>query len=128
MHLDYKPYLKEYSQINRKTPTESEWLFWNTILKWDRTWYRFLRQKPIKWYILDFYCAKLKLAIEIDGISHEGKGEYDEQRDKILQWLWIKTIRYREKDILKKLEAVSFHINTEIEIRYKELKLQNPPS
>ena len=55
MHLDYKPYLKKYSQTNRKFPTESEWLVWNTILKWDRTWYRFLRQKPIEWYILDFH-------------------------------------------------------------------------
>jgi len=123
MHLDYKSYLKKYSQINRKISTKSEWLFWNTILKWDRTWYRFLRQKPIEWYILDFYCPKLKLCIEIDGESHEWKGEYDEQRDQIVQLLWIKIIRYHEKDVLKKLEAVSIHINAEIEERVKELKL-----
>ena len=120
MHLDYKSYLKKYSQINRKIPTQSEGLVWNTILKWDRTWYRFLRQKPIEWYILDFYCPKLKLAIEVDGESHEWKGEYDEKRDQIVQLLWIKVIRYHEKDVLKKLEAVSIHINTEIQERAKE--------
>jgi len=128
MHLDYQPYLKKYSQTNRKIPTESEWLVRNTILKWDRTWYRFLRQKPIEWYILDFYCPKLKLCIEIDGESHEEKGNNDEERDGILQWLWIKTIRYHDRDVLKKLEAMSVHINTEIEERVKELGLQNPPS
>ena len=74
------------------------------------------------------YCPKLKLAIEIDGESHEWKGDYDEKRDKILQSLWIKVIRYREKDVLKKLEAVSIHINTEIEEKFKKLGSQNPPS
>ena len=91
------------------------------ILKWDRTWYRFLRQKPIKWYILDFYCPKLKLGIEIDGESHEGKGNYDKKRDDLLQLLWIKIIRYNDNDIIKQLEAVSIHINTEIELRAKSV-------
>ena len=123
MYLDYKSHLKKYSQINRKVPTKSEWLVWNMLLKWDRTWYRFLRQKPIEWYILDFYYPKLKLAIEIDGISHEWKGDYDEKRDKILQSLWIKVVRYRKKDVLKNLDAVGIHINTEIKERTKELGL-----
>lgn len=93
------------------------------ILKWDRTWYRFLRQKPIEWYIIDFYCPKLKLVIELDGESHENKWDYDQKRDWILKKIWIKTLRYPDNDILKKLDAVSIHINTEIKIRAKELKL-----
>lgn len=93
------------------------------LLKWDRTWYRFLRQRPIQSYILDFYCPKLKLCIEIDGISHEWKGDYDEKRSNILQSLWIKVIRYRETDVLKKLESVSFHLYSEIEERSKELNI-----
>lgn len=123
MHLSYKPHLKKYSQINRKIPTKSEGLVWNMILKWDRTWYRFLRQKPIEWYIIDFYCPKLKLVIELDGESHENKWNYDQKRDWILKKIWIKTLRYPDNDILKKLDAVSIHINTEIKIRAKELKL-----
>ena len=93
------------------------------ILKWNKTWYRFLRQKPIESYIIDFYCPKLKLAIEIDGISHEGKSDYDKKRDKEISLLWIKTIRYRDEDITKKLEAVSTHINIEIEKREEQLRL-----
>jgi len=123
MYFYYKNHLKDYSQTNRKTPTKSEWLFWNMLLKWNRTWYRFLRQKPIEWYILDFYCPKLKLGIEIDGISHEWKGDYDEKRDCLLQSLWIQMVRYHDNDILKKLEPVSLHLHSIIEERVKELKL-----
>lgn len=120
-------YLKRYSQINRRVATKSEWLVRNMLLKWDRTWYRFLRQKPIEWYILDFYCPKLKLAIEIDGESHESKWEYDERRDKKLRSLGIKTIRYRDEDVHKKLEAVSEHMYAKIQERAKQLHI-NPPS
>lgn len=98
------------------------------ILKWNRTWYRFIRQKPIEWYIIDFYCPKLKLGIEIDGISHEWKGDYDEKRDYLLQSLWIQMVRYHDNDVLKKLEPVSLHLYSIIKERAKELSIQNPPS
>ncbi|MCX6824039.1 MAG: endonuclease domain-containing protein [candidate division SR1 bacterium] len=123
MYFYYKNHLKNYSQTNRKTPTKSEGLFWNMLLKSNRTGYRFLRQKPIEGYILDFYCPKLKLGIEIDGISHEGKGDYDEKRDSLLQSLGIQMVRYHDNDILKKLEPVSLHLHSIIEDRVKELKL-----
>jgi very-short-patch-repair endonuclease len=130
MYLNYKKYLKKYSQINRKIPTKSEWLFWHCFLKWDKTWYRFLRQKPIMWYVLDFYCPKLKLAIEIDGSSHEWKSRYDEKRDREICVLWIKTIRYSDNDVIKKLEAVGIDVYMKIEERGKEIKssaLRAPP-
>lgn len=46
--------------------------------------YKFSRQKPLGFFIVDFYCAKLKLAIEIDGSSHDGREEYDARRTKEL--------------------------------------------
>jgi len=95
------------------------------LLKWDRTGYRFLRQKPIEWYILDFYCPKLKLAIEIDGESHEWKGDYDEERDKTLKDIWIKILRYRDEDIHKKLDAVSIDMYAEIEQKAKIISLSD---
>lgn len=83
--------------------------------------YRFLRQKPIGNYILDFYCSKLLLAIEIDGISHEDRIDYDHKRDDYLLSLWIKTIRYRDEDILKNMEWVVIDLENRIMIREKEL-------
>lgn len=50
--------------------TVAEKKLWYEYLRTHR--YRFIRQKAIKNYILDFYCQKLKLGIEIDGDSHIG--------------------------------------------------------
>ncbi len=123
MHFNYKDYLKKFSQENRSCPTKAEWLFWNCILKNDWTWYRFLRQKPVDWYILDFYCAKLRLGIEIDGESHEWKGDYDEERDLILSGLGIKIIRYSDVEVLKNFEWVHLDLESEIEKRKGEVNI-----
>jgi very-short-patch-repair endonuclease len=127
MFLHYKNHLKTYAQQNRKMPTESEWLVRNCFLKWDKQGYRFLRQKPLGWYILDFYCPKLKLCIEIDGESHEWAWEYDEKRDAYLRSLWIKTVRYKDIRVHKKLESVWLDIEGVVYERVQELN-QNPPS
>jgi len=47
--------------------------------------YQFMRQKPIKKYVVDFFCSKLKLIIEIDGESHYGINEKDKMRQKELE-------------------------------------------
>ena len=91
---------------NQNTMTKAEWLLWNTALKRDKTWYRFLRQKLIWNYILDFYCAKLKLCIEVDDQSHDRKWEEDEERTKYLNSLWITVIRYTNEQIYYNLDWV----------------------
>lgn len=66
--LPFQPYLakhKTYSRQNRSKPTLTEKIMRN-ILRKDQLGFRFLRQKPIGPYILDFYCAKLQLCIEVD--------------------------------------------------------------
>lgn len=127
MFVRYKHYLKSYAQTNRKLCTKSEWLVWNCFLKWDKMWYRFLRQKPIAGYILDFYCPQLKLCIEIDGESHEWKGDYDQKRDSVIKDLWIKTIRYRDDIILKHLESVGLDIEYVIFERVGEINKSPVP-
>ena len=89
-------------------------------------WYDFLknlpvsfnRQKVIGKYIVDFYCAKSKLVIEIDGSQHyEDEGlEKDKQRDKYLQNLGLTVIRYTNLDINLRFEDVCRDI-------YKMLKI-----
>ena len=111
----------KYAKINRNNQTEAEWKFRNIVLKRDKTWYRFLRQKPIWNYILDFYCDKLKLGIEIDDQSHDWKWEEDEQRTKYLNSLWIKIIRYTNSDINHNLDWVIIDLNDKLELRKKEI-------
>lgn len=64
---------------------------------------RIYKQKAIDNFIVDFYIPKYKLVIEVDWESHfsdEGK-DYDIERTQILEWLWLKVIRYTNKEIMK---------------------------
>ena len=122
MVLKYNNNNVKFAKINRNNQTEEEWKMRNIVLKRDKTWYRFLRQKPIWNYILDFYCEKLKLWIEIDDKSHDWKWEEDGVRTKYLNSLWIKIIRYTNSDINYNLEWVIMDLNEKMEQRQQELK------
>lgn len=69
----------------RKEMTRAEKKLWFDFLKDSE--YRFLRQRVIDNYIVDFYCSFLNLVIELDGDSHyeEGAQEYDSERTEILE-------------------------------------------
>lgn len=129
MFYKYNPNNREYWKINRnqKFMTEAEWRIWNLALKGDKTWYRFLRQKLIWNYIVDFYCSKLKLCIEIDDNSHDWKGEYDEKRTKFLNDLWLKVIRYTNNDVNHNLDWVIIDLNERLKLRGKEIWKILPP-
>ena len=67
-HLPYNPQLVERAKELRKIMTLAEKKLWYNYLKTFK--FRFLRQRPIDNFIVDFYCAELKLVIEVDGDSH----------------------------------------------------------
>ncbi|EKD25300.1 MAG: hypothetical protein ACD_80C00088G0010 [uncultured bacterium (gcode 4)] len=126
MILYYKGQNKDFARINRNqyTMTEAEWKIWNIVLRKDKIWYRFLRQKLLWDYILDFYCHKLKLWIEIDDNSHYQKWEYDEKRTKYLNNIGIKIIRYANRNIHYQLDAVIMDLERKIKERVYELRLK----
>jgi very-short-patch-repair endonuclease len=66
-NFKYLNELRQLARQNRNNPTKSESLIWNSVLKNRKIDYLFLRQKPLGKFILDFYCSKLLLSIEIDG-------------------------------------------------------------
>jgi very-short-patch-repair endonuclease len=68
--------------------------------------YQFMRQKPIGNYIVDFFCSKLKLVIEIDGESHSGKQEYDFKRQKELEALGLSFLRFYDRDVKQNMNGV----------------------
>jgi|GEM_PF-5817446 len=117
--------LKRAKELRQnQTPTEE--LLWNRIK--DRVNHRFKwrRQHPAHKFILDFYCPKAKLAIEIDGDSHSSKGDkfYDKDRDLIMEEFGVKTIRFTTVDIYNRLDEVELEIKREVYDRlglvYKE--------
>lgn len=126
MILYYNSKNKDYARINRNqyVMTEAEWKMRNRALKKDKTWYRFLRQKPVWNYILDFYCHKLKLWIEIDDNSHDWKWEYDEERTKYLNNVGIEIIRYTNNNIHYSLDAVTIDLESKIRERVNNLWLE----
>ena len=89
MKIYYNPKLLVLSRELRKRGTLSEVLLWNLVKGKKIKGYQFMRQKPIGDYIVDFFCSKLKLAIEIDGISHNDKSESDQIRQQKLESLGL---------------------------------------
>jgi very-short-patch-repair endonuclease len=90
----------------RKNMTAAERKLWYGYLK--NFPFRVLRQKPIDNFIVDFYCAHLKLVIEVDGESHftsEGK-DYDRERTQILEGYGLKVVRFSNDEVLKEWEGV----------------------
>lgn len=120
-HNKYLLELRELARKNRNNPTPSESLLWNMVLSKRIMGYKFLRQKPINQFILDFYCPKLLLCIEIDGGSHLTKRNHDDGRDLILSSIGIKTIRYTDQAVLNNLSSLFEDISDQIINRKNEI-------
>jgi len=77
--------------------------------------FRFLKQRPIDNFIVDFYCSELKLVIEIDWDSHykEWAEEYDDERTIFLEWYGLKVIRFTNNEVYNNFESVCDKIISE---------------
>ena len=118
--MDNKRYsyvLSEVARELRKNMTPQEKHLWYDFLR--KYPVRFYRQRPIGSYIADFYCAKAKLVIEIDGSQHyteEGK-RYDGNRTEAFNRFGIDVIRFSNYDININFEGVCVEIDKEISKR-----------
>ena len=77
--------------------------------------YQFMRQKPIGDYIVDFYCSRLKLVIEIDGASHNNKFVYDRKREQFLLSLGLSVLRFNDIDVKRDARNILTAIEAWIE-------------
>lgn len=110
MKIYYNPKLKPLAQKLRNNATLSEVLLWNEIKARKMLGYSFKRQKPIGNYIVDFYCPKLKLVIEIDGESHRFKFPNDTERQQWLEELGITVLRFDDLVVKQDMENVLYSI------------------
>jgi very-short-patch-repair endonuclease len=109
MHRQFLPYksrLKAIARTLRKEITLAEVLLWNELKRKQMLGYDFHRQKPIDTYVVDFFCPKLLLAIEIDGASHEGKQEKDSKRQKEIERYGISFLRFSDNEVKQNLSGV----------------------
>ena len=115
MRVHYNPRLKELARTLRNNSTLSEVLLWNHLKGKQMRGYDFHRQKPIDNYIVDFFCPRLSLIIEIDGQSHAFKGKKDEQRKNRLELLGFYILSFDDLDVKKNMEGVLASIEKWIE-------------
>jgi very-short-patch-repair endonuclease len=117
--IPYNPKLKKTATHLRKTMTLNEILLWEQLKGKKILGYDFHRQKPIDNYVVDFFCPKLKLAVEIDGESHTDNQEKDEKRQKKIESYGITFLRFSSLDIMTNLEGVCESIKGWIEENVK---------
>ncbi len=117
MKVHYNPKLKELARQLRNNSTQSEIRLWKYLKGKQMMGYDFHRQKPIDNYIVDFFCNKLKLAIELDGFSHYIKKIYakDLEKEKKLKQLEINVIRFQDSEVLHRIDNVIAVIQEYIE-------------
>ena len=110
--LPYNPALVEQAREMRKNMTPAESKLWFGFLRNFK--FRVLRQRPIDHFIVDFYCAALKLVIEVDGAEHftdDGKAQ-DEQRTQVLEGYGLTVIRFSNHQIETDFGSVCQQINS----------------
>ena len=111
LSLPYESKLIAKAKQLRKDATKQENHLWYDYLK-DYP-FRFQRQKAIGNYIVDFYCHRAKLAVELDGSQHyeEDALQYDIQRTEFLNSLGITVLRILNVDIDKNFEGACMEID-----------------
>ena len=116
--------LDKYAKNLRKNMTKEEKTIWYDFL--NRITPRFHRQKIIGNYIVDFYCPKLKIVIEIDGVQHYNVANsvYDNERTQFLESLGLSVIRFDNIDIKKEFGTVVYDITTHCEDKARMLGVQ----
>jgi len=117
MKIHYDKKLKKFSRTLRQEMTDAERLFWSKVRMKQLNGYQFYRQRPIDRYVVDFFCPKAKLIVEIDGGQHyedDGRRK-DEIRDKYLSGLGLKILRFSDRDIIENIEGVVEHVLENLE-------------
>ena len=88
--------------------TEAENRLWSRLRRKQLKGYQFYRQKIIGKYIVDFYCPRANLVIELDGGQHyseTGKAK-DRARGDVLAEMGVKVLRFSDKDVFENIGAV----------------------
>lgn len=91
--------------LRKRMTAEERHLYYDGLKKMP---WKFRRQVVFGDYIVDFYCPQLKLVIEVDGTQHylEKGRAYDEKRDRDLERMGIKVLRYSNADVNERFESV----------------------
>lgn len=103
----------------RKHPTPPERILWNLLCR-KQLGVRFRRQEPMFGWIVDFWCPKAMLVVEVDGKCHENRVEQDAIRDEVLAGKGVKTLRFSARDVFQNARVVAQSIAQEVSARRRK--------
>ena len=128
MFYGAKPRLFERAKVLRENMTDAENLLWQKLQKKKIMGLRFKAKHPIDIFIVDFYCHKLKLVIEVDGKIHDltDNKEYDKGRIVEMENYGIKFIRFSNQQIIENIHKVIQEIIKICVERKNEVESQSP--
>ena len=115
--MPFNPKSTQKAKRLRSNMTNQEKKLWYDFLAKKQP--RFTRQKPIDQYIVDFYCSKARLIVEVDGSQHytEEGVKYDAMRTATLEAYQLKVVRFTNHDIDVRFDGVCQQIDTIVEGR-----------
>ena len=115
---------KEKRRKLRQNQTNAEELVWRYLRNRQMLDYKFKRQYSVDHFVIDFYCPELKLAIEVDGESHNNPEQsvYDIKRQKYLENFNIKFVRIKDEDIFGNPNQAFMKIENAIKLLEKNTK------
>ena len=119
----FRQSLKTTARKLRSDLTDAEQALWKRLRRKQIQGAQFLRQKPLLNFIVDFYCSKAQLVIEIDGGQHF-EPEYlekDVERDKALEELGLLVLRFDNRQVLTEMDGVLVVIDSVVEERLKRI-------
>lgn len=110
---DVPEHMKDLAQENRANPTKAEAVLWEYLSN-KQLGVTFWRQHCLnangRNYIVDFYCASLKLAVEIDGAIHQFQQKDDAIREWRIEQLGIRVLRFSNAQVLRNPKQVTSEI------------------
>lgn len=97
---------KKLSKDLRNKLTVAERKLWFLIRNRQLNGVKFRRQQIVAGFVVDFYCADNRLAVELDGDVHALQEQYDKDREAALLELGVRTVRFTNHEVLEQTEAV----------------------
>ncbi len=99
---------RELRKALRQKQTEAERVLWSKLRNKQVNGLKFFRQYGIGRYITDFYCPKIRMAVEVDGGQHyaDQTMAYDASREEVFASLGIRTVRFSNIEVLSELDGV----------------------
>ncbi len=98
--------LQQRASELRRSSTDTERHLWKYLRQRQLLGFRFRRQVPIANYIADSACLEALLVIELDGGQHQAAMDYDGNRDRCIEALGFRVLRFWNNDVLQHTDAV----------------------